>query len=350
MPPTKPDEHNMSLEFEIFDGESGAFSYTDKRYHDGMVTFSDLLEDHEDGRLGDKPFLAALERLLVELPELIDVHIHVAHHWHSEGKPKKALEAALRGLNIANQHIPKGFSGHIEWGHLENRAYLRLLQIALLSYMRLRRHRDAVSMIDLMLARNPNDNQGVRFLLGSEALRAGQYDRARAVLAAEADDYPPYFYELALCCMLKGDWVAAATALRRGFAANPYIAEHLSGNPYPLPLAVWHDSNLAEPETAIAYADEYASYWHNQRDSFAFLRWLFNHSKVLAERAAIMECKEALLWEHDATARSKIAERERDLMANINDALSGAIVVQREDRNGQMVWPWMQAATPEPEW
>jgi cytochrome c-type biogenesis protein CcmH/NrfG len=32
-----------------------------------------------------------------------------------------------------------------------------------------------------MLARNLNDNQGVRFLLGSEALRAGDYDRAQAV-------------------------------------------------------------------------------------------------------------------------------------------------------------------------
>jgi hypothetical protein len=45
---------------------------------------------------------------------------------------------------------------------------------------------DAVTIIELILARNPADNQGVRFLLGSEALRAGDFDHARAVFENEA--------------------------------------------------------------------------------------------------------------------------------------------------------------------
>lgn len=340
----------MTLEFEIFDDTSGGFDYTGELHRDQMARFLALVEDHEDGQLGDKPLLAALARLLAETPDLIDAHMHIARHFHNQGKPKKALEAALRGLEVAHRHIPEGFSGHIEWSHLENRAYLRLLQLATLSYMRLRRHRDAVTMLELMLTRNPGDNQGARFLLGSAALRAGQFDRAREVLAAGADDFPPYFYELALCCILKGDWVGAATALRRGFAADPYIAEQLCGNPYPLPLAIWHESNMAEPETAITYVEEFAGQWQQQRDSLAFLRWLFNHSKVLAERAGIMECREALLWEHDATARAGIVERDNQLTAEIDDTLSAAIVVQRKDGSGQMVWPWAQADVPEAEW
>lgn len=331
----------MTLQFEIFDDESGVFNAPSPG-DTIWDKFIELLEDHEEGEIGDKPFLAGMNKLLAEAPDFYDAHGVIANHWHGEGKPKKALDAALMGLGVANRHIPEGFTGRIEWGHLENRPYLRLMDIALQSYMRLRRHRDAVTMIELMLARNPNDNQGVRFLLGSEALRSGQFERARAVLANEADDYPPYYYELGLCCMLMDDWVAAATALRRGFAASPYIAEILCGSPIPAPLAIWHDSNLAEPETAIDYVQQYAVLWQSQPDSFAFVRWLFNHSKVLAERAAVMECREALLWERDETTRSQIGDRQRQLKASIDDTLSAAIVAQREDRRGQLVWPWQQ--------
>jgi hypothetical protein len=75
------------------------------------------------------------------------------------------------------------------------------------------------------------------------AALAGDHGRARTVFEEEAYGFPPYFYELALCCMLNDDWVAAATALRRGFAANPYIAEILAGNPNPVPLAIWHSTH-----------------------------------------------------------------------------------------------------------
>lgn len=333
----------MPLQFEIFDGDSGAFTDNDPAAHRVAEQLEQLYEDYDSGETGEKVYLAALERLRGAAPDVINVYTHIADRFHNQGKPKKALEAALLGLKMANSHIPEGFTGHIEWGHLDNRPYLRLMHYALMSYLRLKRHREAVTMIDLMLARNPNDNQGVRHLLGSEALRAGQYDRAYAVLAEGADDFPPYFYEMAMCCMLKRDWVGAATAMRRGIAANPYIAEFLSGNPYPLPLAIWHDSDLAEPETAIDYVQQYGGLWQEQRDGGPFARWLFNHPKVLAERAAVMECKEALLWEHDTAVRARLVARERKLRAEISDALSRAIVVQRVSEQGKLMWPWEAA-------
>lgn len=331
----------MPLQFEAFDAESGAFLYPDDCYDGLLAEFDGLLDAHNSGELNDTRYLAALNRLLVEAPDFVDVHAHIASHLHRHGKPKKALDAALLGLSVSNRHIPEGFSGRIEWGHLDNRPYLRAMHIALLSYMRLRRHKDAVTIIELMLARNPADNQGVRFLLGSEALRAGDSDRARAVFEAEANGYPPYFYELALTHMLRNEWVSAATALRRGFAANPYIAELLGGNASPAPLAVWHGSSMAEPATACEYIQTYGMHWHNQPDSFVFTRWLFNHSKVLVERAEIMECKEAILWESDAATRRQFIERELLLIDSIDDTLSAAIVTKRKDRRGQTMWPWV---------
>ena len=334
----------MPLSFEVHDAESGVFAYPDDPY-DGMAAELDgVLDDRDAGRLGDKQYLAALARLIAEASDFVDAHAHIAIHWHRQGKPKKALDAAMLGLSISNRHIPEGFNGRIEWGHLDNRPYLRVMHVALLSYMRLRRHKDAVTLIELMLARNPNDNQGVRYLLGSEALRAGDYHRARFVLEADADGYPPYFYELALCYMLKDEWVSAATALRRGFVANPYIAEMMGGHPNPAKLVgIWHGTNMAEPETAHGYLQMYGMLWHTQPDSFAFTRWLFNHPKVMMERAAIMECQEALLWESESSVREELAKREARLMANIDDTLSEAIVTKRKERRGKaIVWPWVR--------
>jgi tetratricopeptide (TPR) repeat protein len=332
----------MPLTFEVLDAESGVFTYPDENYSQLLDEFHDLLDEYESGQLGDKRYLAALDRLLAQDPDFIDVHAHLAIHWHQEGKPKKALDAALLGLSISNRLIPDGFNGRVEWAHLDNRPYLRAMHVALLSYVRLRRHKDALALIELMLARNPNDNQGVRYLLGSEALRAGDHDRARAVFEEEAYGHPPYFYELALYFMLRNDWVAAATALRRGFAANHYIAEILTGNRDPAPLAIWHGTNLAEPETAHDYIEMYGMLWHRQPHSLAFTRWLFNHPKVLAERAAIMECKEAMLWESDAAVRSELVAKDWELTDSIDDTLSASIVAKRQDRDGQMVWPWAQ--------
>lgn len=334
----------MELRFELLDGASGMFVYPQERFDSLVEEFDELLDAHQSGGLADKSYVTALEKLVGREPEFIDGHAHLAFAWHEQGKPKKALDAALAGLAVANRLIPEGFEGHIEWGHLDNRPFLRALQGAVLAYVRLRRHREAVMLIEKTLAYNPNDNQGMRYLQGSEALRAGDHEQAQKVFAAEADGYPPYFYELALTHIIKGEWTPAATALRRGFCANPYIAEILGGNPRPQPLAIWHSSNLAEPETAVDYVEMYGDLWRRRPDSLAFVRWLFNHPKVLAERAAAMDCREALLWEQGLQARGRVLDREREVLAGIDDRLSAALVVKREDRRGRgSLYPWMLA-------
>lgn len=333
----------MGLRFEVLDNASGVFVYPEERFDALVEEFDELLDTYQSGGLEDKPYVTALQRLLAREPEFIDGYAHLAFAWYEQGKPKKALEAALAGLGVANRLIPEGFAGRIEWGHLENRPFLRALHGAVLAHVRLRRHREAVVLIEKMLAYNPNDNQGMRYLHGSEALRAGDYDQAQEVFAAEAEGYPPYFYELALTHILKGEWIPAATALRRGFCANPYIAEILGGNPRPQPLAIWHGSNLAEPETAAHYVEMYGDLWRRWPDSLAFVRWLFNHPKVMAERAAAMDCREALLWEQDFQARGRILDREREVLAGIDDLLSATLVVKRHDRRGRTLYPWMLA-------
>ncbi len=331
----------MQLSFETFEDQSGAFCPSGEQFGALLEKFDDVLDRHQMGELSDNAYVKALEQLVASSPDFIDGYAHLAIHWEYQGKPKKALDMALKGLAVANRVIPEGFVGLIEWGHLDNRPYLRAMQAALISYIRLRRHVDAARMIELMLARNPNDNQGVRFLHGSELLRAKEHARARSVFEAEAHDYPPYYYELALSYIQDEDWPNAATALRKGFVSNPYIAEIFGGNSAPAPLPLWHPSNLMEAETAHSYIQMYGSLWFQNQNSIAFMRWLFAHPQVMMERAAIFSCLEELLWESNGDQRVKLGQRQRQLSAAIDDTLSTKIVIKRQRIRGKNDWPWL---------
>ncbi|MBD1228229.1 hypothetical protein [Xenorhabdus griffiniae] len=82
--------------------------------------------------------------------------------------------------------------------------------------------------------------------------------------------------------------------------------------------------------------------WFHHPDSFAFVRWLFNHSSVIAERASLMKCQEALFSENDYEVRKRISNRQQSLLNGIDNRLSTEIVKKIKDRHGQEFWPWIQ--------
>lgn len=76
------------------------------------------------------------------------------------------------------------------------------------------------AIMERLLKWNPNDVPELRYLIGSEYLRAGATAKAKKVISGEAKSYPPYKYEEALIEIVAGGSVEAATLLRRAFVAN----------------------------------------------------------------------------------------------------------------------------------
>ena len=198
-------------------------------------------------------------------------------------------------------------------------------------------------MLERMLVWNPGDNQGIRFIIGSEYLRAGLDGNALSFIETEAPQYPPYRYELALLRFRREDYVAAATSLRLGFVENGYIAEILCDSPDPLPMGIWHGHGDRMPQAAKDYASEYGRLWRETPGAIAFFRWLHTHPRVMAERANILHYDEEL-WERDAARRVFLSRTQSAAIGRIDDALSEEIVVERTDQYGQTVWPWLHAA------
>lgn len=181
----------------------------------------------------------------------------------------------------------------------------------------------------------------MRYLLGSEYLRLGRMRPAREVLEREAPHYPPCQYDLALLHLEQGNMIAAATSLRRGFLANPYIAEMLCGNPDPVPLVIWHGGNYAEPEIAHDYVEMYGDYWRRRPDCIDILHWILNHPKVMRERADYQALRADLLWSHEPEERHAIVAHISTIERGIDDTLSKEITAHRTDETGQTIAPWM---------
>ena len=327
-------------------GDDAVFRYP-SGYADVVDAFDGLLDRRDTGRLDEDRYLRALEDLVGRHPWFIDAHAHIGNSLYDRRQFERALEAYERGYALGAAALPAGFEGRIAWKHLENRPFLRAAHGVALSQVRLGLREEGIATMEKMLGWNPDDHQGIRLVLGSEYLRAGEDERAMSFFEMETD-YPPYRYEMALLLLRLGLHVEAATSLRRGFAENGYIAEVLCGNPHPLPAGIWHGTAWAEPRLAMEYVLDYGILWHMTPDAVAFLRWLHTHPKVMAERAGILQWQKALLWERDAARRVSMGHKADAAQEQIDDRLSEEIVVERTDGHGRAVLPWLHSSRPVP--
>ena len=330
----------MKITIELNDF-SAEFRYP-AQYDDVVDEFDDLLHRRRTGCLREKQYLDALNRLVERHPWFIDGHAHIGNVLHERREYKGALVAYERGYALGVAALPAAFTDRILWRALENRPFLRAALGIALTQSKLGRHADSISMLETMLMWNPEDHQGIRFVIGSEYMREGEDEKAMSYFEAGME-YPPYCYERALLLLRQGQFVEAATSLRLGFINNGYIAEALCGNLRPLPVGIWHGTSWSEPDVAIDYASDQGELWHQVRNAVAFLRWLHTHPRVMAERAGILQWKEALRWEQDATRRASISDQEHAARQAIDDRLSKEIVVERIDRFGQTVLPWLHS-------
>ena len=332
----------MTIAFKMHDGVC-VFAHPPE-YDEAVDQLDHLLEWRNSGTLSSMRYRPALEELVARRPWYVDGHAHLGNRLYEEGRFEQALASYGRGFSLCAKALPSEFKALIEWRHLENRPFLRTAHGLALCQLKLGRTEKGLSMLERMLVWNPGDNQGIRFIIGSEYLRAGLDGNAISFIETEAPQYPPYRYELALLRFRREDYVAAATSLRLGFVENGYVAEILCGSPDPLPMGIWHGHGDRMPQAAKDYVSEYGRLWRETPGAIALLRWLHTHPRVMAERADILCYDEETLWERDAARRVLMSRTQGAAVGRIDDALSEEIVVERIDQYGQTVLPWLHAA------
>ena len=308
---------------------------------------ADMEERVEAGRMGDKRFGGWLKNFVKRAPAVIDGR--VAYGWWllRQDRAEAARNEFRRGVETGTAQMPPNYRGLVEWIHWENRPFLSAVAGLAEAEHALERHAAAAAEFARLLRWNPNDNQGARFYIGSEHLRCGEIDAARRELEHAADIYPPCLFDLGLLHFQQGEHARAATWLRRGFAANPYVGQMLwaehewGGVETPRALRVWLGTNLREADTATEYVQRYWRLWLTTANALDFGHWLENEPEVMRERARGLELDRALLWEHEIEARRRIIAERGEFREGIDDTLSERLISLRTTSDGTKVQPWM---------
>lgn len=314
--------------------QEGVFS----RDWDGEAAVDKLSESIEAGRLTAEKALLQARRLQPSSPGNLELHNFIGCHLWEMGMRDEAHDVYRKAYADACALIPKGFKGRIDWLWMENRSFLRLAHGLLLALVHEGDGRAAMKQARRLLRWCPGDNLGVRYLLGDIALLKGDFKVALREYLGHAEESPACWYQAGLIQLRARDFVSACTFLRRGIAANPYIAEGLTGRNVLGEHLYWHGGNVCGPDWAIDYLNSPACDWDEHE--IDFVDWVFNASGVLKERSEVTSLHEALTYLRVGDERSAAVTALTDFSKGITDELSEAMVRKVSNRWDQEVWPW----------
>ncbi len=178
--------------------------------------------------------------------------------------PEEAKELYEKGVKAGERAVKQTLgeeafeedAGHF-WGILETRPYMRARQGLALALWELGERSEAIEHYQQMLHLNPNDNQGIRYLLASALLEEGLDDDLGELLESYEDDAgASWVYARALWRFrTEGDGEEARSALEEAISFNPFVPGYLLGRrgmPGALPALVGFGD---ESEAAVYFAD-----------------------------------------------------------------------------------------------
>ncbi|MBK8262425.1 MAG: tetratricopeptide repeat protein [Nannocystis sp.] len=208
---------------------------------------------------GDRRGAVSLfRRALVLDPKHGQAHNHLGIVRLEARRLREAEQHFRAAIEDGQRHLVRDGAA-VHWGDIENRPYLRGLANLALVLAEQKKWGEALAIHEQLLALNPNDNQGIRYLIGPEYLRVGDNDSAIAVFQRCLDEEVGCAFGLALAKLrAHGPSAEIGDALLTGFAANRYVAPMLLGERWER-LDGFHGTNMAEPEWAddviVAQAD-----------------------------------------------------------------------------------------------
>lgn len=173
-----------------------------------------------------------LARKALELsPDCADAYGILAEH---AGDPERARDLYAQGVAAGERALgARTFeeeTGHF-WGLIRTRPYMRARLGLAQCLEQLGRMSEAFDHYRELLRLNPNDNQGVRYLLLPALLAAGRDEEASALLRQfEGDAGAIWGYGRALWTFRQeGDSRAARARLRQAVKANHRVPKYLTG-------------------------------------------------------------------------------------------------------------------------
>lgn len=239
---------------------------------DSLARAQDLIHDAWEITDADKQ-VALARRALAISPHCADAFVVLA--GRAERGSKDELELWQRGHEVGREWLgAAGFERWVGefWGRLETRPYLRA-RFGLARALWERGHKwPAIDHLQGILRLNPNDNQGVRYVLAAVLVEVGWDHDLEGLLAQYREDASSkWSWTKALAEFRRiGDKKASRELLAAAIADNPYIAAFLL-NLRSMPDRLPSDFVRGSEEEAICYAFDFRFGWTNTSGALAWL-------------------------------------------------------------------------------
>ena len=228
----------------------------------------------------------------------------------AEGLYRRALEAARARLGTDD---PGAF---MWWGELETRPYMRARHGLGLALADQGRHAAAAAEYRALLECNPNDNQGIRYLLAPTVLEGGDVEGALEAYAETDERYPDDAGEpdhavlRGLALWRGGRKEDAVRAWFGALSANLYVVPAVLGEDPP-PADLWFGSNYEWPGTAEQHLETWGALWDRSPDALEGLRRFWHAPEVQAHVARAVEVGREMKALSDARRAGKAGDDDR---------------------------------------
>lgn len=146
--------------------------------------------------------------------------------------PEEALIFFQKGVDIGRQALgPEGlaeFAGHF-WGALETRPFMRAMHWLGLTLTELGRHQEAIETYEEMLKLNPNDNQGIRYLLADSLLARDDITPLKKLIKKYKGDASAHWLYTQALLAFREKAANANTLVLKAWQSNSHVPDMLSG-------------------------------------------------------------------------------------------------------------------------
>jgi len=249
-------------------------SIIDERVSDEFWEAVEFLDDSD--LIAEK----MLKKLVLEHPYYIDAYVHLSIAYRSQEKTFESLLTAEKAFNVGIGCLPKAFNlkkDQLIWPMSDNRPFLRACQNWGVELQYHTKYSEAVEIYRLNLALNPEDHQGIRYLLLETLFALKDYKQAEDLLNQYPDDFTIEFkFGIVAVHILNDNLKLADQHLEEAVQTNTFFIDevtrtkHVKPLPYRIPGEPNFDAGIPTRSVQEAYG-----YWERNKE-------LYHNKKIIS--------------------------------------------------------------------
>ena len=278
-----------------------------------------------------KQRLALAKRSVATSPDCAEAYILLAELARSRKQAltlyEQAVDAATRVLGPDYLREAKGQF----WGLWETRPYMRARLGLAEALWASGRRAEAVDHLEAMLRLNPNDNQGLRYILAGWLLNLDRLDELESLLEGYDEDSATWAYTRALVAFRRGgDSPRARKLFTAARKSNRHVPDYLLGRK-PLPAEQPTFYSPGDVDDAVLYVGNHLGGWKAAPGAISWVRSRVKERRGRRPKAA-----------NPVGPSPAVEERLRDLPSEL-DAWQADFrqFTRRVEIAGERVRPWM---------